>query len=108
MSMIPTESLKFTEARAKLSSILDRVFKGEVRIRIFKGTTPIAAIISIKDLERLEGYELRREQAFKRMERVSEAFRDVDPDELEMRINEAVTQVRAEMDAERLAASGVR
>jgi prevent-host-death family protein len=108
MSTIPTESLKFTEARAKLSSILDRVFKGEVRIRIFKGTTPIAAIISIKDLERLEGYELRREQAFKRMERVSEAFRDVDPDELEMRINEAVTQVRAEMDAERLAASGVR
>jgi prevent-host-death family protein len=108
MSTIPTESLKFTEARAKLSSILDRVFKGEVRIRIFKGTTPIAAIISIKDLERLEWYELRREQAFKRMERVSEAFRDVDPDELEMRINEAVTQVRAEMDAERLAASGVR
>jgi prevent-host-death family protein len=108
MSTIPTESLKFTEARAKLSSILDRVFKGEVRIRIFKGTTPIAAIISIKDLERLEWYELRREQAFKHMERVSEAFRDVDPDELEMRINEAVTQVRAEMDAERLAASGVR
>lgn len=108
MSTIPTESLKFTEARAKLSSILDRVFKGEVRIRIYKGNTPIAAIISIKDLERLEWYERRREQAFKRMERVSEAFRDVDPDELEMRINEAVTQVRAEMDAERLAASGVR
>jgi prevent-host-death family protein len=108
MSTIPTESLKFTETRAKLSSILDRVFQETVRIRIYKGNTPIAAIISIKDLERLERYELRREQAFKRMERVSEAFRDVDPDELEMRINEAVTQVRAEMDAERLAASGVR
>lgn len=106
--IIPTESLKFTEARSRLSSLLDRVFRQEVRIRIYKGNTPLAAIISIKDLERLERYEQRREQAFKNMERVSEAFRDVDPDELQMRIDEAITQVRAEMDAERLAASGAR
>lgn len=107
-TIIPTESLKFTEARSRLSSLLDRVFRQEVRIRIYKGNTPLAAIISIKDLERLERYEQRREQAFKNMERVSEAFRDVDPDELQMRIDEAITQVRAEMDAERLAASGAR
>lgn len=103
MSTIPTESLKFTEARSKLSSILDRVFQEKVRIRIYKGNTPVAAIISIKDLERLEGYERRREQAFDRMERFSENFRDVSPEELEMRVDEAVAQVRAAMDAERLA-----
>ena len=108
MSTIPTESLKFTEARTRLSSILDRVLQQEVRVRIYKGNTPVAAIISIKDLDRLEAYERRREQAFRNMERISEAFRDVDPDELEMRVNEAVAQVRAEMNAERLAASGVR
>lgn len=108
MSTIPTESLKFAEARSKLSSILDRVFQQEVRIRLYKGNTPVAAIISAKDLDRLEAYELRRAQAFERMERISEAFRDVDPEELQMRIDEAVAQVRAEMDAERLAASGVR
>lgn len=101
MSTIPTESLKFTEARARLSSILDRVFQQEVRIRIYKGNTPVAAIISIKDLERLEAYELRREQAFQNMERISEAFRDVDPEELQMRVDEAVAQVRAERDAKR-------
>jgi prevent-host-death family protein len=106
--LIPTESLKFTEARPKLSSILDRVFRRETRIRLYKGSTPVAAIVSIKDLEELERYEQRREQAFKNMERIGEAFRDVDPEELEMRINEAVAQVRAEMNAERLAASGAR
>ena len=103
MGTIPTESLKFTEARSKLSSLLDRVFRQEVRIRIYKGTTPIAAIISIKDLERLEAYERRREQAFDRMERFSENFRDVSPEELEMRVDEAIAQVRAQMDTERLA-----
>lgn len=108
MSTIPTESLKFTEARSKLSAILDRVFQQEVRIRIYKGNTPVAAIISNKDLERLEAYELRREQAFQNMERIAQGFRDVSPEELQERVDEAITQVRAEMDAERLAASGVR
>lgn len=108
MSTIPTESLKFTEARPKLSSILDRVFRKETRIRLYKGNIPVAAIVSIRDLEELERYERRREQAFENMERISEAFRDVDSEELEMRIDEAIKQVRAEMDAERLAVSGVR
>ncbi len=104
-SLIPTESLKFTEARPQLSSILDRVFRRETRIRLYKGNTPVAAIVSIKDLERLESLDRERDAAFARMARIGEAFLDVSEDELEMRINEAVAQVRAEMDAERLAAS---
>ncbi len=102
-SPIPTESLKFTEARAKLSSLLDCVFQRKTRIRLYKGNTPVAAIVSIEDLEWLEQDDRRRAQAFEHMERFAEAFRDVSEEELEMRINEAVAQVRAEMDAERLA-----
>jgi prevent-host-death family protein len=103
MSSIPTESLKFTEARPKLSSILDRVFRRETRIRLFKGNTPIAAIVSIKDLEELERYERRREQAFKRMEKFAENFRDVSPEELQFQVDKAIAEVRAQRDAERLA-----
>ena len=106
MSIIPTESLKFTEARPKLSSILDRVFRRETRIRLYKGSTPVAAVVSIDDLERLETLDRERDAAFARMEKIGEAFADVSEDELEMRIHEAVAQVRAEMDAERRA--GVR
>jgi hypothetical protein len=51
MTTIPTESLKFTEARPKLSSILDRVFQRQSRVRLYKGKTPIAASVSIDDLE---------------------------------------------------------
>lgn len=102
-SLIPTESLKFTEARPKLSSILDRVFQRKTRVRLYKGATPVAAIVSISDLERLESLDRERDFAFARMARFAEGFRDVSEDELEMRINEAVAQVRAEMTAERLA-----
>ncbi len=96
-NLIPTESLKFTEARPKLSSILDRVFQHETRIRLFKGNTPIAAIVSIRDLEALERYERRREQAFERMEKIGEGFRDVSPEEFDEQFARAKAQVRAEM-----------
>jgi prevent-host-death family protein len=104
-SPIPTESLKFTEARPKLSSILDRVFQRKTRVRLYKGKIPVAAVVSIDDLERLESLDRERDYAFAQMARFAEGFRDVSEDELEMRINEAVAQVRAEMAAERLAGS---
>lgn len=104
MSIItPVESLKFTEARSRLSSLVDSVFQRKTRIRVYKGSTPVAAIVSIADLERLERLDREREEAFAEMAKFSEAFRDVSPEELEMRVDEAIAQVRAEMDAERLA-----
>jgi hypothetical protein len=107
MSSIPTESLKFTEARPRLSSILDRVFLRQARIRLYKGTTPVAAIVSIGDLELLENLDRQRDQAFAEMASIArEAFHDVTPEELEMRVDGAIAQVRAEMDTERLARLG--
>lgn len=100
---IPIESLKFAETRSRLSSLVDNVFQRQMRIRVYKGSTPVAAIVSIADLERLEQYDQEREESFARMARFSEAFRDISPEELEMRVDEAVAQVRAEMSAERLA-----
>jgi prevent-host-death family protein len=102
---IPTESLKFTEARPKLSSLLDRVFRRQVRIRLYKGSTPVAAIVSIGDLERLEQFDRQREADFKEMTKIGEYFLDVSDEELQMRIDEAVAQVRAENRAKRQAAA---
>lgn len=103
-SIIPIESLKFTETRSRLSSLVDRVFQRKTRVRIYKGTTPVAAIVSISDLERLERYDREREESFARMSAIiGDAFGDVSEDELEMRVDEAIAQARAQMDAERLA-----
>lgn len=103
-STIPTESLKFTEARARLSPLLDRVFQRKTRVRLYKGNTPVAAIVSIGDLETLERYEARRKEAFENMAKIAEGFKDVSPEELEAQIDAAVAQVRAERRSARLAA----
>jgi prevent-host-death family protein len=95
MTTIPTESLKFTEARPKLSSILDRVFQRQSRVRLYKGSTPVAAIVSINDLERLEKYDRDREQAFLDMGKIAEGFRDVTPEEFERQLELAKAQIRA-------------
>ena len=98
-TMIPTESLKFTEARPKLSELLNRVFRRETRIRLYKGAIPVAAIVSIDDLERLEMYDRDRAAAFEAMQRVSEKFSGVSTEELENELDQAVAGVIAERRA---------
>jgi prevent-host-death family protein len=102
---IPIESLKFTEARPKLSSLLDRVFRRETRVRLYKGSVPVAAIVSIGDLEQLEQLDRQREADFDEIFGIGKYFLDVSDDELQEQIDKAVAEVRAEMRAERLAAS---
>src|SRR6478736_4494768 len=80
-TITPTESLKFTETRSRLSSLVDSVFQRKTRIRVYKGNTPVAAIVSIADLERLERYDRDREQALLGIGKIAEGFRDVTPEE---------------------------
>jgi prevent-host-death family protein len=75
--LVPTESLKFTEARPIISNLLDRVFRREVGVRIFKGSAPVAAIVSIRDLERLEKYDRERAERFRALESQAEKFADL-------------------------------
>ena len=97
--LIPTESFKFTEARPILSELLNRVFRREARIRIFKGSVPVAAIVSIRDLERLEEYDRERAERFQALEALSEKFSDVPLDELEYQFAQALAEVRAKKPA---------
>lgn len=75
--LTPTESLKFTEARPILSELLNRVFRREARIRLSKGSVPVAAIVSIRDLERLEAYDRERAERFRSLHEIGERFADV-------------------------------
>lgn len=97
MSSIPIESLKFTETRSRLSSLVDSVFQRKARIRVYKGNIPVAAIVSIADLERLERYDREREESFRVMSKIGEGFRDVTPEEFDEQFALAKAEVRAEM-----------
>ena len=99
-TITPTESLKFTEARSGLSALLDRVFQRKTRVRLYKGNTPVAAIVSIDDLDRLEKYDRERQARFTELERIAQPFADVSPEELEEQVAKAIAEVRAERAVE--------
>ncbi|HET9659622.1 MAG TPA: type II toxin-antitoxin system prevent-host-death family antitoxin [Thermomicrobiales bacterium] len=104
MTSIPIESLKFTETRSRLSSVVDSVFQRKTRIRVYKGNTPVAAIVSIADLERLEMLDRERLGNQEGVTSMVEDGADLSQDDVDTRIYEIVARVRQELWAERVAA----
>jgi prevent-host-death family protein len=105
MAIAPTiETMKFTDARQQLSRVVNRVARHETRILLEKSGVPVAAIVSADDLRRLDELEMRRQEQFEAMARISDAFADVPLDELERQVERAVAEARAELRAEREAA----
>jgi len=99
-----TESLKFTEARPQLSELLNRVYRREARIVIQKGEIPVAALVSLDDLERLEKWSAEREANFAILDEIGAAFADLNAEEIEEMATKALEWARASIRAEREAA----
>lgn len=100
---IPTEKMKFTEARPQLSELLNRVHDRELRVLISKGNLSIAALVSVEDLERLNQLDAQRDADFEIFHTISAAFADQTPEQIEEEVDRAVAEVRAEMRRERAA-----
>jgi prevent-host-death family protein len=89
-----TETIKASAARQQWSALLNEVFRREKRVVVEKSGVPVAAIISAKDLRRLEQYDHEWEESFKVLERAGEAFADVPLEELEAEVARALDEVR--------------
>jgi len=70
-----------------------------------KSGIPVAAIISNEDLQRLIQVEVQRAEDFKALEESWNAFKDVDPEEIEREVAKAVLEARRQLRTERLQAS---
>ncbi|MBA2453362.1 MAG: type II toxin-antitoxin system Phd/YefM family antitoxin [Chloroflexia bacterium] len=91
-----TEIIKASEARRQWSALLNEVFRQDKRVVVEKSGVPVAAIISAKDLRRLERYDRDWDESFKILERAGEAFADVPLEELEAEVTRALREVREE------------
>lgn len=91
---IMTQTLKASDVRSNWSQLLNRVFKEKTRVIVEKSGIPIAAVISAEDLSRLTQLEKERNERFKVIDRMREAFKDVPDDEIELQVNKAVAEVR--------------
>jgi len=94
-------TLKISDVKARLSSLVNEVYRKETRVLIEKAGIPVAALVSIEDLERLAQLDKERAERRRVLESMREPFRGVPAEEIERESEKAVAEVRAEMAVER-------
>ena len=103
-----TETMKISEAKQQLNSVVNRGYRKETRILVEKSGIPVAAIVSVEDLGRLDRLDRERIERFRILEEFGEAFKDVPVEELEREVERSIAEVRAERRAEQEAALAIQ
>ena len=96
-----TRTMKISDVKARLSSLVNEVYRQETRVLIEKAGIPVAALVSMQDLRRLAQLDDERAERRRVLESMREPFRGVLPEEIEREAAKAAAEVRAEMAAER-------
>src|SRR3989338_8751391 len=91
-----TQTMKASEARQQWAQVLNKVFKGQTRVIVEKSGIPVAAVISTQDLKRLTQLEKQREDRFKALDQMREAFKNVPAEVLELETEKAIAEARAD------------
>ena len=91
-----TQTLNATTVRQAWSQLLNKVYRRETRVIVEKSGIPVAALVSLEDLERLQRYEEQRAKDFAILDEMGTAFKDVPPEDLEREVAKALAEVRAE------------
>ncbi len=100
-----TKTLKATEARQQWSELLNEVFRKETRIVVEKSGVVVAAIVSADDLARMVEMDRQRDERFRVLDRIGEAFKDVPAEDLEREVSKAIGDARASIRKEKKAKS---
>jgi|KBSMisStandDraft_5_1062788.scaffolds.fasta_scaffold775590_2 prevent-host-death family protein len=98
--MSKTRAIKLTEARSTFSALVNDVYRTHDRVIVEKSGIPVAAIVSVTDLERLDQLDRQRAADIELLKRFASHFENVSPEELEAEVAKAIAEVRAEYSTE--------
>lgn len=101
MRSAPIEIVKASEARQHFAQLINRVYRQHSRVIVEKSGIPVAAVVSLADLERLTCDNATLMKRMAMLEEMRAPFRDVPSQEIEIELDRALREVRAEMRAER-------
>jgi prevent-host-death family protein len=102
----PTRAIDAEDAKRSWSETLSDVARTGKRIVVEQDGVAVAAIVSVRDLERLKQLDAERNERFKVFERIGAAFAHETEEESERFAALALAEVREEMRRERAAKSG--
>lgn len=103
-----TQTLKISDVKNRLSSLVAEVSRKESRILVEKAGVPVAALVSAEDLKQLARLDEQRAERRRIVDAMREPFRGVPPEEIEREAAKAIADVRAERRAEREAAAATQ
>jgi prevent-host-death family protein len=89
-----TRRMNVRRTRQELSQLLNQVYRQETRVGVEKSGIPVAAIVSVRDLGRINALEREQSEDFRALDRIGEAFAEVNPEELEAEVGRALERVR--------------
>lgn len=90
------ETLEADLAAQDWDRVLDEVRRERARVILETDGTPVAALISKLDLERLVRWEAEEHRRLEILRHFREPFRGVPSDEIEREVSKAIAEVRAE------------
>ncbi len=94
-------TMKASEVRDNWSEAVDTVASDQARIRIERSGTPVAGLVSARDLEWLALRDQRLEELRAMVSEMRTAFVDLAEDEIEREVTQALAEVRTEARTER-------
>jgi prevent-host-death family protein len=100
MESHPTRTIKLSEARSTFSALVNSIYRNRERVIVEKSGIPVAAIIPINDLERIEQMDDERASRSAVLQRYSGLFDAYTADELEAQVARTVAESREELTAE--------
>ena len=98
-----TQTMKISDVKSRLSSLVNEVYRTKRRVLVEKAGIPVAAIVTVEDLEWLSRLDAQRDDRWRLLDAMREPFRNVSPEEIEREAAKAVAEVRDEMNATRKA-----
>jgi prevent-host-death family protein len=90
-----TLTVKISDVENQFATLVNEVNHSHTRVIVEKRGVPVAAIISADDLERLSQLDRSREELFKVIDRMREAFKDVPHEEIERETDRIIARNRA-------------
>ncbi len=100
-----TQTLKISDVKNRLSSLVNEVYRKETRVLVEKAGIPVAALVSTEDLKQLARLDAQRAKRRRVVDAMREPFRGVPPEEIAQATAEAASAVKQELRAERKAAA---
>jgi prevent-host-death family protein len=89
-----TQTMKISDVKNTLSSLVNKVYRKETRILVEKAGIPVAALVSADDLDRLQQLDRAWDERTKAIERFSQAFADVPAEAAEAEVARIIAERR--------------